>query len=275
MLDIPNTRRIRPGIMLQLRTEITGGVSYSKRDLDTRATGETVITSWETVKTIQNAEEFARAVKVRADCRNHVTAVCLQTEWGLLIPTDREVELDSRIAKAREWASAHNATATVSFVEVRYLKGKVEADDAQAVREISQEVARMMSRMEEGIAKADPKAIRDAADSAREIGAMLSPENQGKVSAAVEEARKAAREITRRVGKSGERAARVIQGLSTEAIRSARFSFLDFDAPTSTEATPEAMAPVSAPVDLIPETSEVAPEATEAAPVPATPTLDF
>jgi hypothetical protein len=60
---------------------------------------------------------------------------------------------------------------------------------------------------------------------------MLTPEAQAKVTGAVEQARKAARDLVRRVEKSGELAATVIAECATDALEAARFAFLDLDAP--------------------------------------------
>jgi hypothetical protein len=109
----------------------------------------------------------------------------------------------------------------------------------------------LLADMREGVAKADPEAIREAARKARELDGMLSPELAGKVSLAIIEARKAARIITARVAKAGETAADVVRELGVKQMEAARFAFLDLEE----GAAPESEAPAGRGVDLAPESA--------------------
>jgi hypothetical protein len=151
-------------------------------------------------------------------------------------------------------ADDFNATSATCHVSVYAIAGRIADDDVEAARAISSEIRDLLSAMQSGIAAADPEAIRDAANRARSIGAMLSGDAADAVSSAIDQARAAAREITRRVEKSGERAADVIAELRTEAIASARFAFLDLDEEKEVEDAPVAARAVEfAPPDESPE----------------------
>ena len=80
-----------------------------------------------------------------------------------------------------------------------------------------------------GIDKLDPAAIRDAANKARSMAAMLGDDQQAAVEGAIEQARKAARQIVKRVQKEGEAAAIVLADVQRGAIEKARIAFLDLD----------------------------------------------
>lgn len=82
----------------------------------------------------------------------------------------------------------------------------------------------------------DPEVIRDAANKARQIAGMLSADVAGKVGEAIEEARKAARDITKRVIKGAELADVVVRGITTAKLDAARFAVLDLDTPAATQA---------------------------------------
>lgn len=87
---------------------------------------------------------------------------------------------------------------------------------------------------------------------------MLSADVAGQVSAAIMQAREAARAIVRRVEKAGERAADVVAELQIGKIDAARFAFLDVDA---IEAEIQNEAPAARGIDL-----DAAPVTTAAAP---------
>ena len=86
--------------------------------------------------------------------------------------------------------------------------------------------------MKEGIENANVKTIRDAANKAKQMSAMLDESDVGRITAAVEAARKAAREITRRVEKGGELADVVLKDLAVQPIDSLRMASLDLEGET-------------------------------------------
>ena len=149
---------------------------------------------------------------------------------------DRE-KLDNAIAEARRVVNAFNATkASLTRVTVNILVGRVAADDVEAVHAmINPEITDLLDRMERGVRNTDVKTIRDAADAARAMATMLSPEASARAVAAVEAARSAARAIVR----AGESAAVEVDKVALETIRTSRMAFLDTDSPIE---------PVQAPV---------------------------
>lgn len=254
------TSVLRPGLLVSLKTTVKGGVNYQRVDLEKDHETEDGArrARWETVRTIPDPEEFERATQARANARAIVAAVCVNSAFGLLCPNSKEEELWAAVERARDVVESFNRSASLSRLGVYVLVGRIAQDELEAVRAIRAEVTELLDRMQAGIRAADPEAIRDAATKARQLGAMLTDEAAGKVSEAVLEARRAAREITRRVEKSGEQAAKVIGELSMKAIDGARFAFLDLDA---TGAPVESEAPQVHALDLAP--------ASESAPQPA------
>jgi len=237
-------RTLRPGILVVLKTGVEGGVSYEKEVLqsETLMADGAKEAEWKTKKRVDDAEEHDRAEKRRAEVRSLIEGACAKSDFGLLCPSEREQELGLRIAKAQILVDEFNKSARASQVVFRILRGRVEQDDALATKALAGEVAGLMRRMEEGIAKLDVKAIRRAASEARSVSQMLSNEAQATVVAAIVQARDAAREIASRVEKAGELAATVLQDVRTEQIKSVRLSMLDVERGTEVTLKPVARA---------------------------------
>jgi hypothetical protein len=233
---------IRPGLLVNVHSTVKGGVAYQRVDLD--ADGVPVaegvdVARWETVRTIEDKDEYERATKARGKALALIRKECQATSFGLLCPEDHEGALDAAIVKAREIVDAHNATAVHTHVQVYALKGRVASNDAEAARAITSEIAMLVQTMDAGISALDADAIRKAADRARVLSAMLDESIKTKVDGAVAQARKAARDITRRLVKNGEEKAVVLADIQRGQIESARIAFLDMSEQTASgEALP-------------------------------------
>lgn len=255
---------LKPGLLVSVKTTIRGGVQYVRTDIEPEhQVGDGRRASWQTERAITDAEEFDAAIKVRSEARATITRVCCPSSFGLLCPEDKEQELTDAIATARQLVSEFNATARCSKVEVFSIAGRIAQDDLQAARAIASEVRDLMRDMEEGIKRADVEAIRKAATAAKAMQGMLSASVADRVGEAITQARSAARELVKRVGKAGELAADVVAELNINRIESARFAFLDLD-DTSEEV--ESVQYVAPAVEFE-EVEEVALAAAPAAPI--------
>lgn len=243
------TTTLRPGLLVSLKTSVTGGVAYKRIDLDPEhpVADGAVESRWETTKVVEDAAEFERASKLRGKCRSMIASVCAASDFGLLCPSDRQKDLDAAIVEARNLADEFNADAVRSMVNVYVVAGRIAQDDEEAIRAINGEVRDLLEAMKAGVAAADVETIREAASKARQLGRMLTETAGEKVSAAIEQARSAAREIVKRVQKDGENTAVVVSQLKLDAIESARFAFLDLDDARHVEPT----APVAPVVELL------------------------
>lgn len=224
-----NASVIRPGLLVSIKSTVVGGVSYQRVDLDADNPAEEgqEVTRWETKRVIEDKDEHAAAVKCRSKALGLIRKCCNATSFGLLCPSDREGALDAAINQARALVDAHNATSKHTRVGVYVLKGRVAADDAEAVRAITQEIGTLVTRMSAGIAAFDPESIRAAASRARELSGMLSEDNQEKVSAAIAQARVAARTIVKNLETEGKAREVVMLDIQRGQIESARIAFLD------------------------------------------------
>lgn len=220
---------LKPGLLVALKTSVRGGVAYIRKDLDAEQEEGVKLQRWETEKRIENAEEFEAATAARGKARSVVSAVCSSSTFGLLCPTENEKDLDGAIAEARRIAAEHNAQATCTQVEVFVIVGRIAQTDEEAAKAIGSEVKDLLEQMKAATLNGDVAGIREAANKARELGAILSEDVGKQVSSAIEEARKNARELVQRVQKKGENVADVIKELYVQRIDTARSAFLDLD----------------------------------------------
>jgi len=218
---------LRPGLMVSVRTSIKGNVSYHVTDLGKRATVEGEIAEHQTERLTRNVEEQERAVKARGAARSMIQTVCAHSDFGLLCPLDKESKLDEAIVAALAIVRDFNDSSEITKITFNVLRGKVEQDDVRAVRAINQEMRDLVDNMADGVQRLDVEAIRNAANKAKSVGQMLSPEAQSKIKDAIDTVRKTARAIV----KAGEGAAVEVDQLALQRLQQSRTAFLDFDVP--------------------------------------------
>jgi hypothetical protein len=223
---------IQAGLALDLTVRVTGGIEYKRRTIKSEwREGGAKVEEWETEKITRNPEEHAKAVKVRADVRNSITRLCARTPIGdlLLVPPDQEDKIRIALDAASAMIDAHNSKATHHYVVLGCVPSRLVPDDRWTLRSISGEIMATLGMMEAGIAGANVERIREASDSACKILPMLTPAASKAIGLAIEEARRAAREITRRIIKGNEDPIDVIPEIQerSSAIDAAKVTFLD------------------------------------------------
>jgi len=281
---------LRPGLLVSLRTSVRGNVSYVKETIDggtvedkaipleldeqwetkvnaglpewpTDASSRKSVARWKTTRTVADVIEYEAAIKVRGKARALISAVCAHSAFGMLCPETASDELDKAVAEARELADKFNATARITRVSVYVIAGRIAPDDVEAVKAINSEICDLMDVMAKGIQSLEVEKVREAANRAKSVAQMLSPNVAAQVQLAVEAARGAARKIVA----AGEQAAQEIDMRAVRAITEARGAFLDLDGGS------EVAAPVEAGrgIDLAPENVRIV------APVEAAVALEF
>jgi inorganic triphosphatase YgiF len=243
---LSNVETLRPGFLISLKTSVRGNVKYDKRDLGTATTEDGVaIAEWETKRMIADPAEFKAAGEARAKARSLVNAVCVNSAFGLLCPEAAQAELDAAIKAAHGVVDTFNATASITRVSVYAMVGKIAADDVEAVKAINSEVADLLGQMQDGLKNLDVKSIRDAANKAKSIGQMLTPDAAVRIQMAIDAARSSARKIVQ----AGETAAAEIDLRAIRKVTEARTAFLDMDEAKDV-AAPKHQAPA---LDLAPK----------------------
>jgi hypothetical protein len=218
---------LRPGLLVSLKTSISGNVSYATRDLEAEHTDDDGArrARWETQKTIAAPKEFELATQMRGKARSLITAICSPSSFGLLCPENRREALEEATAEARRVIDEFNRGATMTRIGLYLIAGRIAVDDREAIRAINSEMRDLLETMENGLQRLDVKAVRDAADKARSLGAMLSPEAEARLSAAVT----AARSMARRIVKAGEGVSIEIDRQTIRTLRDSRTAFLDLE----------------------------------------------
>lgn len=224
---IIQTSTLRPGLLVSLKTSISGNVKYNKEVIAPEHKTESGAAEavWQTQRTIAEPEEYENARKCRSKAAALIRSVCAQSAFGLLCPESDADKLAKVIAEARDIADGFNNQAILTRVTVYVITGRIAPDDVEAVKAINSEIKDLMNAMEQGIKNLDVKAVRDAASRAKEVGAMLSTDAQARVQIAVE----AAREVAKKIVKSGEQAAQEIDLSAVRKIAEMRTAFLDLD----------------------------------------------
>jgi len=227
------TTKIRPGLMVSLKTRVEGGVSYLREDVQSAQVREDgkLVEKWNTTKFVEDAAEHERARKAVGKARTLITSVCSNTAFGLLCPQEREAELDTAIAEARRIIREYNAGATFTHARIYTIKGSIASTDEESARAIGEEVSQLIAQMNAGIDKLDVEAIREAANKAKQLEELLGPEQAETVKSAIEQARKAARAIVKRIQNEGEQAQVVLADVQRGSLEKARIAFLDFEGP--------------------------------------------
>ena len=227
---------IRPGLLVGLKSKVTGGPRYQRVDLAMDAEAETETeseteraekTKYEVTRVTISPVEYKAAEQARGKARKLIEGCCINTAFGLLCPPEREKALGEAVAQAREICAVHNAGARYTHVTISVLPGRIATTDEEAVQSITVEMRGLLNDIDRSIDKLDAKQLRDTIAKAQEMAEMLAPEKAAVVTLAIQAARKAAREITKRVQKAGEPAAMVLESLDRRAISTARMSFLD------------------------------------------------
>jgi len=265
------TSTLRPGLLVSLKTSIAGNVNYRTLTLESDHITETGARQarWETERTVVDPQEHEAAIRARSLARSKIQCVCANSAFGLLCPESKASELEAAVAEARAIVDAFNAQAGLTRLSFNLIAGKIAPDDVEAIRAINSEMSDLMSSMAEGLANLDVSKVRDAANKARSVGAMLTDDAKERVQAAIEVARKAARAIVQ----AGEEGAVEVDRASIRKVLDARTAFLDLD--DAGEVAP--VQPVARPVDVTIETEAMMDEAFSAlAPVTlSTRTIDL
>ena len=218
---------LKPGLLVSLKTSLSGNVSYRVRDVEEAhtTTGGAMRAVWETERTTLDPAEHEEAIKVRSRCRSLITGVCSASSFGLLCPEDKEEALSAALDEAVGLADEFNRRAALTRIGVFVLVGRIAADDAEAVRAIGTEVRELIETMEQGLTRLDVETVRGAATKAKQLGAMLDEGANERLQEAISVARTACRAIVR----AGEQGAAEVDRAVLDRMAQARTAFLDLE----------------------------------------------
>lgn len=231
-----DVKKIRPGILVSLKTHSSGNRSYQKREIEHAHITEGGVerARWDTTRIVFDPVEAKEAAQVASRARYLITRLCADTAHGPLCPVDRRDELKEAIAEARELVEDFNMKATFTRVDVNVICGEVIADDVDAARALFSETERFLAEMQDGLKELDVKKVRALCVKALDVGQMLSPEASAMAAVAVN----AARAQCKKIVAAGEQVAIAIDQRTIDTIGLARNSFLDFGMDDDVEIEP-------------------------------------
>jgi hypothetical protein len=212
---------------VSLKTSLKGNVRYSTLTLE----GDHITDDgarrarWETERTVMDPAEHEAGIKARSLARSRIQCVCANSAFGLLCPEASADKLEAAVAEARAIVDAFNRTATLTRLSFNLIAGKIAPDDVEAIRAINSEMSDLLASMAEGLSNLDVAKVRDAANKAKSVGAMLTPAAQEAVQAAIDVARKTARQIVT----AAEEGTAEIDRAAIRKVLDARTGFLDVD----------------------------------------------
>lgn len=222
--------QLRPAILVSLATSVKGGSTSERLDLDAHLEGASKVEKWQTTKTVFDPEEHRRAGETRKSIRRLFEGVARWTPFGLVVELEREAELREAVAQAEALAAEFNAGATHSRVKFSWLPARIDqgGNAADAVIAIRQEIGGLMEDLERASRAGEVESIRDISNRATSLGKLLAEGSPGtgQLGVAVEEARRVARAVVRRVEKAGERLEDVLTESNLAPVSAARFLFL-------------------------------------------------
>ena len=222
-----NTSTLRPGLLVSLKTSLKGNVKYSTNTLEYDHYKEdgSRLARWETERTVTDPAEHEAGIKARSLARSKIQCVCANSAFGLLCPESKAAELEAAVREARYIVNQFNATAQLTQLTFNIIAGKVAPDDVEAIKAINSEMSDLLAAMAEGLANLDVQKVRDAANKARSVGAMLTDSAKAEVQAAIDVARKTARQIVL----ASEEGTAEIDRASIRKVLEARTGFLDLE----------------------------------------------
>jgi hypothetical protein len=233
------TSILRPGLLVVVNSHVEAGITYTRTAVEPSAeivvSEQATVTQWITTKIVPDAAEKKRADDARRKACAEIYKLCAKSRYVYVCPIEREGELADAEARARQIVDAHNASSVGTRIDFFPSAWLMADKNESTIRKIAAEMVELLADMTRGIDAANPDAIREAMKRAEEMAPMLGEEQVKAVSDAVEQARKAARDITRRVQKKGEAVASVIRDVQRGAIERARFAFLDTEETATAE----------------------------------------
>ena len=251
---------LKPGIVVNLKSSINGGVAYQRRELEApEASDDVDVARWETTRITSDAGEHKRAVQIRSAALARIRSECYATRVGFLFcRPGREPELRKAVEDSREMIREFNATALHTRIAVFPLLIEFRDADETICRAIRDEMIVLLDDLERGVRDLDVDAIRRAANQAKRSGAILDGTQSRRVGAAISYARRTAREITRQIEDRGAALANAAFEARASFIRESRFAFLDMDDSPGALAAPDLVAQVDQAPDVAVEANNAA-----------------
>jgi hypothetical protein len=219
---------IRPGVKIfNVSCRSEGGVTYDREVLNVEHDGVSERKRLRTDVTVLDTSEHDRAQSVRSTARSRIVKETTPTPFGNVCLPQNFDAIRAAIAQSREEVEAFNRAARFTRLALYVFELDVPSDAEENARAIAQQFTSVMGAINSAIDRLDAKAIQQAAAEAQDLLSVVEAQQAAVVTEAITQARKAARDINRRIVKKGEEAAVVLKDIQRGNIEKARLAFLD------------------------------------------------
>jgi hypothetical protein len=121
-----STTTLKPGLLVSLKTTISGNRSSHKSVLEPKTIGDDGAEreSIKTDTTTLDPAEQETAEQTRRRCRSLIEAVCSSSSFGLLCPENRIPALEQAIDDAQTLANKFNTAAALTRINIYNLRSR-------------------------------------------------------------------------------------------------------------------------------------------------------
>ena len=193
--------KIEPCVLVRDRLTVNRGVSYHRRDLDTRRNDDgSEDALWETQRHFKNREEAKEADRVYAKARQRIRSVCLATDIGFICPAPKRKELDTALTEAKELVDDFNSRANWCRINYLVVCTDILPENEGGVQLLQQTLQDTTNDLRKALQDFDAKKTRDVLYATKRMVDVLSdPESREELRSAREDTAQLCKEITRLV----------------------------------------------------------------------------
>jgi hypothetical protein len=224
-----NTVVFKPSILLGRSITRVGGVLYTRQDGHVAVEDGREEKTWTTTRVTEDLEEYKESERLASECRRAIDTVAVATRVGLIVPLEKEAELDEAIILVRKKIAEKNGVWKHSKLSCSFIKARIATDDQQAAMAIGQELSGFMKELTGALDSLDVKKIRSVVASVKGMDSLLPAEASKTLHEAMAAARAAANTISKEVEKKGRRIEEVREELNLAPIDVARTLFMESD----------------------------------------------
>lgn len=224
----PKTERVINGGWLVIDDlHERGCTSYRQHDREEELKGRRLEGEWRTEKEVIDVDEQAEVSTTARRIRATIRKLGYQTLAGTFVPEEKGDELNDAIRDADVAIRQYNADANYTRIDGRFLVFRIEPSDVRAAGSILGQVRDTLEEVKRAVDAADPKAIRRALGSVRRIDTMLADEQSEQLQAAFDDARRAARQLTKAAKEQDDELKELAS--EVEAVDTARILFAEVE----------------------------------------------
>jgi len=224
---------IKPCYLVNYRCSVHGGIKYKRGKEDVEREGQAETATWETVRYMDDKEEYKAATSIRAKCKREIENLGVPSVLGVILEKERLDDLESLVADWQDQVDTFNAGSQFSNLRFVVVRFEVTGENEVALESMLSDMRDTLDELRSAVESADYKGIREVVQRMKGYVSVLPDNAAASVAKAIEDARVQARQIRRALVKKGEQLEEVQTQVNTYTIDMARFALLDTESPES------------------------------------------